>query len=642
MNFYFLIFFVLSSIKISSENEEEKNIIIYSKELFQITCDSHFFYLSMKISSSKTISTPISFELNLISPSNLRMKCMLYNIQLECFSFVPDGYIYRQEDLFFNIFYNPPKIKGYEFDLISFRKNSRKWENTTMCGNENYLLNGTKVDYNSWAKFRLNFLSGGECEYFYEDKEQKNVFYFNMSLDIEDENIIKYLKESNERNIEFIQEIKAPISVNYEDYMNLNPIETKDYAFCKNNDTININNYKNIEFRCKINIAKSSILNGYIKIFSFFDKILYKISNTQNEFESLNIFINVTNSELDTSLNNTFPNFLLLNNLLCPNLPIFTIKNKNTGIFFDSYQEKTNSFIFYLNGTLTNGYKYVNNTLYKFTQTTKEISFDLFLKENKKQEGIPAKCILSSSSFYHEENTLIKCVGNKPSSLEENNENIPIDMHMNYVNVKKNNEFKDIIINWPKWQYFENKKNFFSVKIYALSIQRKYSICEEGNFFTFYLNIYDMLKEIKIIFDLPLVEPKGYVATCELLDQRTLVCTIDLRYKKIFKSEKIILPEKDKQINITNEEGNKINFIVFDDNNYIVMEEDCGENIVFGAMKEIGISKKRGIIIGICVIIFLLILIAFGIFYIIHCILRCKAKGKKLPMTEESKIQKDQ
>ena len=133
----------------------------------------------------------------------------------------------------------------------------------------------------------------------------------------------------------------------------------------------------------------------------------------------------------------------------------------------------------------------------------------------------------------------------------------------------------------------------------------------------------------------------GYIASCELFDHLTLVCTIDLRYKKILKYEKISLPARNKEIRIINDEGNEIIFKVNDDNNFIKLEEDCGENVVFGAMKEIGISKTKGIIISICIIVFLLALFGFSIFYIIHRILRCKQKGKKLPMTEESKIQKD-
>ena len=242
--------------------------------------------------------------------------------------------------------------------------------------------------------------------------------------------------------------------------------------------------------------------------------------------------------------------------------------------------------------------------------------------------------------FYNEEDTLIKCFGMK-TFPEEKNENILIDLNLNYVR-GRNNIFNDIIINWPEKQYFGKVKNFYSVKIYALSIKRKYSVCEEGNFFTFYINIYDVNKEIKIIFDLPLLEPEGYVATCELFDVLTLVCTIDLRYKKIFKFERISLPEKDKEIRIINEEGNEIIFTVNDQNNFIKMEEDCGENVVFGAMKEMGISKKKGIAISIGFFIFFMCIIGFCIFYIIHRIKRCRKKrGKRLATTEESKVQKE-
>ena len=651
MKKYFLIFILIININISSETSITENIIIYSEDLYNIICDSHFYYLSMNISSNIEITSPISFELNLVNPPNIRMKCLIYKNQLDCFSFVPDGSLYRSEELFFNLFYSPPKIKGIEFDAKSFRKRSRRWFNATMCGNGNSLLNDTKVDFTYWKKMKMNNINGGECKYYYEDKEQKNEFYFNMSLDIEDENLINYLNENKDENIKFIQEIKAPIFLKYQDYKKLDSISSKDYAFCQNNQLINYSNYKNIDFLCKITIPRKSIINSEIKLYPFFDKILYIKGKTQQEYniQILNIFINLSDSSLKSTSNKTLPfisqKYTVLTkgkttNFFCPNLPIFNIKNKYDGIYYGSYSNKTNRFYFYLKGVLTNGYKYHNNSLTKLSQTTQEISFPLYLTDNSLEDldEIQTKCILSSSSFYNEEDTLIQCFGNKNFSEVNNNENIIIDMNMNYVQ-KKNNIFSDIIINWPERQFFGNKKNFFSVKIYALSIKRKYSVCEDGNFFTFYINIYDMNKEIKIIFDLPLVEPSGYVATCELFDRLTLVCTIDLRFKKILKFEKIVLPEKDKEIRIFNEDGNEIVFKVYDQNNFIKMEEDCGENVVFGAMKEIGISKKKGIIISISIIIFLLLLIAFGIFYIIHLILRCK-KGKKLPTTEESKIHK--
>ena len=203
MKIYFLFYIlIITNINISAEENITESIKIYSEELFQVSCDSNFFYLSMKISSEREIIAQMSFELNLVSPTNLRMKCMIFNTQFECFSFVPDGSVYRQEELFFNIFYTPPKIRGIDFDLKSFRKNSRRWENTTMCGTGNYLLNDTTVDFTLWKKIKLNYISGEECKYNYTmDREQKNELYFNMSLDIEDENLIKLLKENNDEGI---------------------------------------------------------------------------------------------------------------------------------------------------------------------------------------------------------------------------------------------------------------------------------------------------------------------------------------------------------------------------------------------------------------------------------------------------------
>ena len=650
MKKYSLFFFLIININFSFQTFLLTNIKIFSEELFKISCDSNFFYLSMKISSDNDILSPISFELNLVSPSNLRMKCMIFKTQFVCFSFVPDGSLYRQEELFFNIFYSPPKIKGIDFDAKSFRKNSRRWENTTMCGAGNYLLNDTKVDFVQWKKIKLNYINGGDCKYNYEDKEQKNMLYFNMSLDIEDEDLIKMLNENKDEGIKFLQEIKAPISLQYQDYTNPAFISAKEYAFCQNQDLINSDHYQNILFLCKTSIPKKKIINSEIKMHSFFDKIYIKTKST-NEIQTLNVFINTSISIPHSSLNKTVTTtqkYQVLNNgnnnnILCPNYPIFTIKNKYTGIIYDSYNNKTNRFYFYLKGVLTNGYKYLNNSLIKLTQTNNEIAFDLYLIDNSYEnlEEIQTKCILISNSLYNEEDTLIKCFGNKTISPEKNNENIFIDMNLNYVQ-RKNNYFNNIIINWPEKQYFGNKKNFFCVKIFALSMKRKYSVCEDGKFFTFYINIYDIGKEIKIIFDLPLSEPSGYVATCELLDRLTLVCTIDLRYKKILKFQKISLPEKDKEMKIVNDEGNIILFSVNDKNNFIKMEEDCGENVVFGTMKEIGISKKKGIFISVCLFVFLLLLIGFGIFYVIHCFLRCKERrGKKLSMTEESNAQKE-
>ena len=522
-----------------------------------------------------------------------------------------------------------------------------------MCGNDNYLLNDTLVDFNFWKKIKIYNITGNDCKYFYEDKEQKNYFYFNMNLGIEDDYIINYLKQNNENNIKLIQDIKVPIGLQYQEYLREDYISTKDYFFCKNNNLININNYQNLKFLCKLEIPRKAILNSEIRISSFFDKIYIK--KKENEYEILNIFFNATKSYYINNNNETtliFQNYLLLNdlnnnNIICPNIPIFTIKTKDSGIYYNSYSLETNKFSFYLKGILTNGYKYINKTLIKISEIYSEISFPLYLYDNslENSEGnseIEVQCLLKQGSLFYKEDILIKCEGKKNYILNENNtddnNNAIIDLNLNYIQ-NKNNNFSNIIINWPERQYFGNKKNIYLYKISALSFQSKYAICDENNYFIFYINIYNLIKEPKIFFNLPLLSPDGYEAFCELFDSKSLQCSIDLRYKKILKNEKLSLNKKD--IRIINNEGNQIIFEVNNKINNFIMKNDCGENVIFGTMKEIGISKKNGIIVSVCIIIFFLILIGFCFFYIIHCFLRCKQKGKKLPMTEESKIHKD-
>ena len=650
---FFIVLFVSLILNSISQLIPSDPIKIYSKEIFNIDCDEHFFYLTMNISSSEQIEDIITFETTLLSPQELKFKCLIDTTEekLKCFSFVPLGQSYRKEDLFFHLFYYPPKIPGIEFDSNSFIKNSRKWENTIQCGKNNYLLNSTKVDYSYWNEFSVVKLFGGDCISLYEDKEQKNIFYFNMTISIEDLNLINSFNESEDLRIQIIQDIKAPVLIKYKRYESLISISSKDYAYCKTNELIDINNYKNIDLTCKINLQKKSILYSFIRISSFFDKIYIKIMDNGGKYELklLNIFCKVTDSNInaDTKVNETSIHYLTLddnrgNNILCPNKPIFTINDKNTGIFFDSYSSTTNRFTFYLKGTLTNGFKYINDSLTELTQTSEEISFPLILTDNtlinSEVTDSHVKCILSSSSLYNQDNnTVIRCFGEKQGSSSE------IDLTLNYVQ-KKNNNCSNIIINWPELQYYGNKKNLYSYKITALSLQQKDFTCDEGNYFIFYINIYDLNKEPKIWFNLPLLSPEGISANCELFDQMTLMCSIDLRYKKILKNTKISLHKKGTELKLFNADGNENIFVVNDFSElgkeeyyYITLKEDCGENVVFGTLQDMGLSKKTSIILTICGGLFMILLIVFCFVYIVHCFkVRCR-RGKKLSMTEESR-----
>ena len=648
---FLLIFISLISYSISEMKPPDK-IKIYSKDIFNINCDSHFFYLSMNLSNTYAVEDLIPFELTLLSPQDLKFKCIIDTLQreLQCFTFVPLGLSYRKQDLFFHLFYYPPKVPGVDFDSNSFIKHSRKWEDTTQCGLDNHLLNLSQVDYSYWNKISVNKLFGGDCISLYEDKEQKNFFYFNMTIGIEDENIINILNDTNGLKMVMSQEIKAPVYLKYKKYDSATSVVSRDYAYCISNKLIDINNYNSIDLTCKISLQKKSVLFGFIQISSFFDKIYVKFINKDKyEFKIFNIFckINDTNDRVYKVSNKTGFEYLILddnkgNNILCPNKPIFTIKNKKDGIYYDSYSNITNRYTFYLKGTLRNGFKYENESLIQLSQTSEEISFPLVLTDNtlinSDEMDSHVKCILSSSTIYDQEDgTLIKCFGEKRGESPE------IDLTLNYVQ-KKNNNCSNIIINWPDAQYYGNKKSIYSYKITALSLQQKDFICDDGNYFTFYINIYDLNKEPKIWFKLPLLTPEGITAHCELFDQMTLICSIDLRYKKLLKNTKITLHKKGTELKIVNEDGNENIFVVNDyadlgneEYYYIALREDCGENVVFGTLQDMGLSKKNSIILTICGGLFMLLLIGFCFVYIIHCFkLRCK-RGKKLATTEESR-----
>ena len=642
---YFLIIYLISIIsKVISQVTNTEKIKIYSKDYFNINCDSHFFYLSMNLSISKKVQDIISFDLILLNPIDLKFKCIIDTFQekLNCFTFVPFGRNYRKNELFFHLFYYPPKIPGIELDKNSFIKHSRIWANTSECGVDNYLLNTTIIDNNYWNKMTINSLFGGECKSFYEDKEHKNIFYFNMSMNIIDKNITNIFKD-NDIKMKFVQDIKIPVSVKYKKNDLSMLVNFKEYAYCKTNDIIDRNNYnENINFICKINLKKRVILNSVIKITSFFDKIYIKIMKKENDYElkTLNIFFNLTKTKKDMP-------YLILNdnkgnNILCPNIPIFEINNKKTGIFFGSYSNNTNRFTFYLNGSLYNGFKYEKNSLVELYQTQNEITFNLILTDNTlinaDETDIKVQCIISSSTLFDKEGILIPCYG------EKKGENDEIDLTLNYVQ-NKNNNFSNIIINWPDIKYNGKKKHIYSYKITALSIQQKDYTCNQGNIFVFYINIYDLNKEPKINFDLPLFSPEGLISNCELFDHVTLICSIDLRYKQLLKGTKISLNKKGSILQLKNDDGNENIFIISNftdlgknDYSYIYLMEDCGENVVLGTLKDMGFSKKVSVILTVCGIVFVLLILVFFFVFIIYFIkLRCK-RGRRIALTEESKL----
>ena len=122
---------------------------------------------------------------------------------------------------------------------------------------------------------------------------------------------------------------------------------------------------------------------------------------------------------------------------------------------------------------------------------------------------------------------VIKCIGAKENV---SNQNKNVDITVNW-GLKANNNFNNIIINWPK-SYEESKtKNIYNYELTGLSIRQSNFGCHNNNF-DFYVYIYNLYREPKLSFDLPLSLPKGEEATCDLFDKTALKCTLNLKHTK--------------------------------------------------------------------------------------------------------------
>ena len=140
--------------------------------------------------------------------------------------------------------------------------------------------------------------------------------------------------------------------------------------------------------------------------------------------------------------------------------------------------------------------------------------------------------------------------------------------------------------------------------------------------------------------------PNSVVSKCKLYNSKLLKCYLELRLKRVKKGAKITLPIPG-NYNISTIEGNYINFTVLnltDENGTdladegIIAEESCGNNVIVGAIQDIGYGywSAIGIIIAIVIIFF----VAF--FWIGYCVIfeitHRNKKGKYFAHTEEKSI----
>ena len=317
----------------------------------------------------------------------------------------------------------------------------------------------------------------------------------------------------------------------------------------------------------------------------------------------------------------------------------WTIKNYDEGLTFGGLSNTNVKYLFLISGYLTNGYDFVNDTLTLLDMTKDEIKFYLKITDNLEEPDFRKKTVRctipSGASINKNELVEIRCIGRR-ANLGINN----TDFILNW-NLEENNEFQNIVVRWP--YDLTKKKHIFYYDINGLSVKKEDHGCFENKFY-FYLYVYDLKAEPKISFNLPLVFPKNVEAVCKLYNSVTFKCVIDLRLRKISKGTTLILPSNMTEY-LPNKEQNLVLYKVNTNNalsspvDFILpVQEDCGDYILVGALKDIGYTYLQVIIIIICIFAGLALCI-FGVaFCVIYEITHRNRKGPYFKHTEEKEI----
>ena len=643
---FFLTFFFLLI------NIAKCTVLIKAANEMTFSCDKNVYYIIIDvIFSGKPQNEYYPFTLNLPLPEDWEFKCMLdySKSKMYCFRAFSDEKDYIEESTNLQFPYPFPELEDIEWDYETFlQKIYRKvWTANANCGKDD-VFNKTSPNYENWKiEGKISHLENGQCKTAMMTKEDRHKYTFDINLSFENGKLIELLKNEN-ADIELIQEIWVPLLPRVEEDDDEEELEfyarNFPYAYCSSNDKITQKNYANFKLNCYLPIKTNAIFNGVIRIKTFFDQLYIKQNNKTN---IVSIYIEVNKNSLEGE-----KPYISLDEkdqgIICPNQPMFTIDTKDE-ITMGLYYVDSNKYTFFLTGTLTNGYYvFKNGTTVELNETYKDLSFNLIVEDNLLDSDENEKnvtCLLPNGSPFNLKNeAIIKCIGSKENTSNQN-KNVDITLHWD---IKANNNFNDILITWPKSYDDIKKKNIYGYELTGLSIRQSNYGCHNNNF-DFYVYIYNLYREPKLTFDLPLSEPQNYDATCELFDRTALKCSLNLKHKKLSKGEKVMLPSKGSENEIITDEGNRIVFkmnnysrINNDHDFYVSLNEPCGDYMVVGTLKDMGMSHKTSVILYIIIIVLICLFIIGLILYIAYKIrLRIK-RGTKLTTSEETKDNSNQ
>ena len=601
-------------------------------------CQKNIYYITIDVIFSEKPKKEIyPFILSLASPENLDFKCILdySKSQIFCFRAFSDEEDYITRITYLQFPYPFPELDDIEWDYETFlQKIYRKvWVAGSDCGNED-IFNSTNPNYKKWdIEGIITSIENGNCKPASISNETNSKYTFDINISFKESEII------GKSSVEFLQEIWVPLLPRQEI-----KTKTKTYqrefsiAVCKANNTINKDNYSKFVLNCELSIQENTIFNGVIKVGSFFDALYMKQDNNiiiKSLYFGINMEDNYSQKYLSLSDKDQ--------GIICPNQPLFTIGSKDS-IAMGQFYSENSKYTFFITGTLTNGY-YVfrNGTTVELNETYKDIHFDLKIDDNlleSDENDVFASCVLPvGSPFNLYDKSVIKCIGEKDKKGEQNNN---VDITINW-DLKVNNNFKSIMISWPRTYDELNKKNIYRYQLTGLSIRQSNFGCHEHNF-DFYVYIYNLYREPKISFNLPLSVPKNTYAKCDLFDTTALKCSLNLKHKKLSKGDQVMLPERGSENHIFTEDGNRIVFtmnnfskINNDHDFYVSLQEQCGDYLVVGTLKDMGMSHSNSVVTYILIIIAISLIILGFVLYIVWKIKRRIQRGARLTTAEENK-----
>ena len=656
----------------------------------QIFCYNNIFYFQINVKYSSQLQKNYPFILEITYPKAILFRCMIAknSNKILCYASLENNNLILQQNEGIELPYPFPNIVGIEWDYESFLSliYRRVWKLESTCGDDDLEYSLGELNSDNWGFIsNINSINNKKCNY-----DNDISFNFNFASKLIGGKIYKQKKEikkngNEEFKVEFLHNLIIPFELGKYNPNEKKPIFkiNKQYnlAICspKNNE-INLNNYNSfIDFNCKIPLKNQQIFAGPLRIKSFYDYIFVNIiTKNTNELKLIKIYFNTDKNQLLTTVggkakdqdiiinqitnknnirrlddnNGTLLEFEMrpnsmnikdngksyyildndLNSYYCPDRPVIKILNINDGGIKYVSNKNNNKFQIEILGIINYGYN-TNEDMFKIKDKTNKISFPLIIEDNLISDTKNKKNILycKFQTFIDDEDldeeiAKIECPGEKSDKI-----NFNTDLNINQLN---NQFFENEIIVWPKDA--ENKIRIYNYNLKILSMKKNDYGCFENKFY-FYIFIYDLKYEPNIKFSLPLKSPQTYSADCELYKSNILKCYIDLRLKKITKGTYITL-SNETITTIETKDGNQINLhmrkVNFFDT-YLIAEEDCGDYIIVGALKDVGFSYWQIIFIIFGCITFVTIVGLFICYLILYRIIHKNRKGKYYSYKDE-------